>query len=83
MYEDRTVIPGERYDYRLMVDGPDGPRPMGFATATVPLPPSPPTPAPRATILELPGRLPNPSVRGLNVAFSFCPGREAVELDVF
>jgi hypothetical protein len=80
VYEDRAVIPGERYEYRLMLDGPDGPRPMGFATATVPLPPF--QPWTRIPILALLGASPNPSSRGLNVAFSL-PWQGNVDLDVF
>jgi Galactose oxidase, central domain len=81
VYEDHAVVPGKRYEYRVMLDGPEGPQPMGFATATVPLPPPPPL-GTRISILELLGASPNPSPRGLNVRFSV-PWTGNVELDVF
>jgi len=72
LFEDRTVVAGARYGYRLLVS--DG----GQATALEPTWVSIPRPA----ILSLAGASPNPSETGVTVRFSL-PGNDAATLELF
>ena len=68
VFEDRTVVAGARYGYRLML--PDGATAATWVTI--------PTPA----ILSLTGASPNPSPNGVAVRFSL-PGKDPATLELF
>jgi hypothetical protein len=68
VFEDRTVVAGARYGYRLLL--PDGA--MDPTWVTVPVP----------AILSLAGASPNPSESGVAVRFSL-PGKDAATLELF
>jgi Kelch motif protein/galactose oxidase-like protein len=68
VFEDRTVVAGARYGYRLLI--PDGA--MDPTWVTVPV----------LAILSLAGASPNPSEDGVAVRFSL-PGKDAATLELF
>ena len=72
VFEDRTVVAGTRYAYRLVIAENGSPTISEPVWVTVPLP----------AILSLAGASPNPSENGVAVRFSL-PGSEAATLELF
>ena len=70
--EDRSVVAGTRYGYRLVVWENDQPTTFDPTWVTVPVP----------AILSLSGASPNPSDTGVSVRFSL-PGNDAATLELF
>jgi hypothetical protein len=70
---DTAVEPGTKYGYRISALGPDGDNVSEIVWVT--------TPSTGVAVLALEGALPNPAVRGLNVAFTL-PGVSQARLDL-